>query len=533
MTTKTEGMLNALRAKLESLLNSFRDTEGEGNASSDVAVQPPEPAPVKDSVERASDKELRSILRHFGWEPSETDAGAAAMPEVLLKETPARKDAREIFGGLSSSVLHEVFTAEDLQELEADEKTHVFTQEDMELLAKQPAPTAPAAATAEPAAPSRHEKRKEAAAEDFPAEEEYTKRDFRPIRRRRRYRVGLMGGLMYFGFVVCASVILASLGWLAANDVLSLNKPLAEAEVFVGEESSLEQISRELHSKGIIQYPALFRLIGTFTRADEKIDPGTYSLSTKLDYVAIIRNMQQEEGWTGIARETVTVLIPEGKTLKQTFQILAESGVCAYETLLDCSSNYEFDYDFLADMPYGDERRLEGYLFPDTYEFYVDSDPESVIEKFLDNFDSKLPQEMRDMSTGYTLHELLTIASLVEMEAGSNEERATVASVIYNRLNSSYYPYLQIDATVQYALEERKEYLSEQDLQVDSPYNTYLHQGLPPGPIANPGLASIRGALHPDSTGYYFYALNESGTHEFFSSYSQFEQFINSSSFGG
>ena len=135
--------------------------------------------------------------------------------------------------------------------------------------------------------------------------------------------------------------------------------------------------------------------------------------------------------------------------------------------------------------------------------------------------------------SGYSLHEIVTVASLIEMEAGKDAERATIASVIYNRLNSSYYPYLQIDATIQYALEERKESLTNADLQIDSPYNTYKYTGLPPGPIANPGLASIRAALEPESTGYYFYALNKSGSHNFFATQSQFEYFVNSSEFGG
>ena len=136
-------------------------------------------------------------------------------------------------------------------------------------------------------------------------------------------------------------------------------------------------------------------------------------------------------------------------------------------------------------------------------------------------------------SMGYSFHEILTVASLIEMEAGTDTERPTIASVIYNRLNSSYYPYLQIDATIQYALGERKESLTYRDLEIDSPYNTYKYTGLPPGPIANPGMASIRAALNPESTGYYFYALNKKGTHNFFSTQSAFDRFINSSEFGG
>ncbi len=130
------------------------------------------------------------------------------------------------------------------------------------------------------------------------------------------------------------------------------------------------------------------------------------------------------------------------------------------------------------------------------------------------------------------MHEILTVASLIEMEAGSNEERPTIASVIYNRLSSDY-SYLEIDATIQYILEERKERLTEQDLLIDSPYNTYLNKGLPPGPIANPGLASIKAALKPDETDYFYYALNKQGTHNFFNNYNDFDTFVDSDEFGG
>ncbi|MBQ1887633.1 MAG: endolytic transglycosylase MltG, partial [Firmicutes bacterium] len=344
----------------------------------------------------------------------------------------------------------------------------------------------------------------------------------------------LRGGLMYFGFVICVSVILASVGWLAADDVLSLNKDYVEAEVYVGEQLDMKQVSAELYNKGLIKYPRLFRLFAKLMNAETKMDPGVYKLSSKLDYNAMVHAMHQSESNIE-ERATVTVMIPEGKTLKQTFQILADHGVCPYETLLECAANHEFKYDFLEDLPYGSDTRLEGYLFPDTYQFYAPSDPEDAIDKFLSNFNAKVNMEMRLQAgeMGYSLHEIITVASLVEMEAGKDAERPTIASVIYNRLNSSYYPYLQIDATIQYALEERKESLTNADLEIDSPYNTYKYTGLPPGPIANPGLASIRAALAPESTGYYFYALNKSGSHNFFATMDQFNYFVNSSEFGG
>ena len=405
------------------------------------------------------------------------------------------------------------------------EETHVFTEEDLKNLPKEDSG-------------SDAEGRSQALSDyrELDGDEEgYTPRDFRPIRRRRYYRTGLVGGIMYFLFVLCISVALACFAWLAADDALSLNKEYLEAEVYVGEDMDVDQIATELQTKGLIRYRRLFSLFGKFFHAEDKIEPGTYSLSTKLDYRALIQNMHHYTGWTGEELATVKVTIPEGKTVMETFQILADHGVCPYETLMECAAKESFDYDFLEGIPKGDATRLEGYLFPDTYEFYADSTPKAAICRFLDNFGARLGDRVKEQAAaqGYTLREILTVASLIEKEAGDDLERATIASVIYNRLQSTSYPYLQIDATIQYAMGEHKEHLTNEDLRVDSPYNTYLYPGLPPGPIANPGLASIRAALNPESTGYYFYALNKNGKHEFFSSYSAFERFINSSNFGG
>lgn len=403
------------------------------------------------------------------------------------------------------------------------EETHVFTEEDLKNLPKEDGSSGSADSSV-----SNYQ--------DYDDEEEgYTPRDFRPIRRRRYYRTGLVGGIMYFLFVLCVSVALACFAWLAADDMLSLNKEYTEAVVYVGEDMDVDQVATELKTKGLIRYRRLFALFGKFFHAEEKIEPGTYTLSTKLDYRALIQNMHHYTGWTGEALATVKVTIPEGKTVMETFQILAEHGVCPYETLMECAAKETFDYAFLKDIPKGDATRLEGYLFPDTYEFYADSSPKAAICRFLDNFGDRIGDRVMEQAAaqGYSLREIITVASLIEKEAGNDLERAKIASVIYNRLQSTSYPYLQIDATIQYAMGEHKEHLTYDDLQVDSPYNTYLYPGLPPGPISNPGLASIRAALNPESTGYYFYALNKNGMHEFFSSYNAFQRFINSSDFGG
>ncbi len=547
----TAPALEELAAEVSAAMDEFGSeivNVYEEEASAEKPGAQEEPAPVSDDT---------AVFTGIGAAEAEKPA-AAEQKEAFEEQTTAEKpepapeveeqpiNSKEFFGGMNQEILKEVFSEEELNTLEGDD-THVFKKEELEDLNGKKKEAEEKAAEGKKRRREAPDRRRTKRAADKPATEktagkpagpvpgpELTPRDYRPIRRKRSYRTGLRGGLMYFGFVICVSVILASVGWLAADDVLSLNKDYVEAEVYVGEDLDMKQVSSELYNKGLIKYRQLFRIFAKLMKADKKIEPGVYSLSSKLDYNAMVHAMHHSESHFE-ERTTVKVTIPEGKTLKQTFQILAEHGVCPYETLLECSAGYEFKYDFLEGLPYGSDTRLEGYLFPDTYEFFAPSDPEEAIDKFLDNFDSKVTAEMRLQAEemGYTLHEIITVASLVEMEAGKDTERATISSVIYNRLSSSYYPYLQIDATIQYALEERKESLTNADLEIDSPYNTYKYAGLPPGPIANPGLASIRAALAPESTGYYFYALNKSGSHNFFATVDQFNYFVNSSEFGG
>ena len=196
------------------------------------------------------------------------------------------------------------------------------------------------------------------------------------------------------------------------------------------------------------------------------------------------------------------------------------------------AANHDYDFSFLQDIPMGEATRLEGYLFPDTYTFYLGEDPKYVINKMLVNFDAKVTDAIRQQiwDQGKSIGEILNVASMIEKETDGTD-RATIASVIYNRLNNpsgGTQGYLQIDATIQYVLPEG-EIVSEEDYAtVQSPYNTYLNKGLPPGPISNPGMESIMAAINPESTNYYYYALGDDKVHHFFTSYSEHQAFLNS-----
>jgi UPF0755 protein len=241
--------------------------------------------------------------------------------------------------------------------------------------------------------------------------------------------------------------------------------------------------------------------------------------------------------------EVVELLIPEGYNCAQIFKLLDEKGVCTVAKLEEWAANGELkDYWFLEGVPRGTKYCLEGYLYPDTYKFYKDADPQYVLQKFLNNFDNRFTDKMYNdfiamqnrfakmmknngYSTSYvnshklTFHQYITLASIVEEEKANSAEGYDIAAVFYNRLaKPSHYPRLDSDATVYYAIGayfERKP-LTREDLNCDSPYNTRKSNGLPPGPITNPGSYSLYAALYPSTEKYYYFIFDKTaGVHRF------------------
>ena len=379
---------------------------------------------------------------------------------------------------------------------------------------------------------------------DLTVDQETQPESQEPEKKRPRLPSGIRV-LLYVCCVLAVAVLLAVAVWRCADDVLSLTKEDAEVTVSIPDGATISQIAGELKSKGLVRYETLFKFYCWASHAEKTIEPGTYTLNSRYDYHALVSNMIEASP----DRAVVEVTIPEGYECEDIFRLLEADGVCSYQDLADTAASYEFAYDFLQEIPYGSENRLEGYLFPDTYQFYMSDDPANVIDKFLRNFDNKFTDDLYDAldalndrlaqrmrTNGFTeteitdgrlsLYDLITVASLVEKETAKTSESASIASVIYNRLCSKLYPCLEIDATIQYALAERKEVLSNADKGVISPYNTYTNAGLPAGPIANPGMNSIRAALYPAETNYYFYALNADGVHHFSETYYEHQNFL-------
>ena len=317
--------------------------------------------------------------------------------------------------------------------------------------------------------------------------------------------------LLYVVFVIGISALLACVGWIAANDVLALNKEPNTVTVTISKDDSFSDVTDMLKENGLIEYKALFNLFATFTGGKDDVVAGTFTLNTDMDYRALLNGMSANSA----TKATIRVTIPEGYTLDQIFALLEERGVASVED---------------QDLPLGDYHRLEGYLYPDTYEFTTPERPLYVINKMLVQFDAQLKDEMRQeiWDSGRSIHEIVIVASMIEKETDGSD-RADIASVIYNRLNNPNSSagtngYLQIDATLAYI--NGGKVPTDADRSIDSPYNTYLYQGLPAGPIANPGLESIQAAMDPADTSYYYYALGDDNTHHFFRTYNEMLNFM-------
>ena len=351
--------------------------------------------------------------------------------------------------------------------------------------------------------------------------------DSRRHKRKDSLAMSIFGNVIYFALVAAAAITIAKFAWLCADDVLALTKGDSVATVSISEGDNLNKITEKLHRAGLINYPWLFRLYGKYSNVEDKVSPGVYELNTQYDYHALVSGMQGSYN-----RMTTTVTVVEGKTCAEIFAQLEEEGVCKAEDLAETAANYHFEYDFLEDLDYGSDNRLEGFLFPDTYEFYLTDDPENVLDKFLSNFDERIDENMeaRMSSIGYNIREILAIASMLQEEASVAEEMPVISSLLYNRLNSESLRVLQMDSTVYYAADQMG---TTFDTKLDNPYNTYVYPGLPAGPIDNPGMEAIMAALNPDDTEYYYFATGTDELNHFFTNWDDFEEFLASDEYIG
>jgi len=292
----------------------------------------------------------------------------------------------------------------------------------------------------------------------------------------------------------------------AATDTINVEIPSG---------SSTDSIAGILEENGLIRSTFAFGIKSRLEGLD-----GTYEAG----YYALAKNMTMDEIMQAIQKGTaltVRFTIPEGFDIKKTAERLSEKGLINIDEFMNQVETGDYPYKFLADAASGRER-LEGFLYPDTYEVYPDADERQIIDKMLARFDALFTDEYYDRAAemGMSVNQVITLASIIEREARVPEDRPVIASVFYNRLEIGM-P-LQSCATVQFILGEQKEKLTNDDIAIDSPYNTYKNKGLPPGPICSPGIDSIKAALYPADTDYLYFLAKGDGSHVFSVTYDDF-----------
>ena len=318
-------------------------------------------------------------------------------------------------------------------------------------------------------------------------------------------RFALIVGILFILFAVVG-------GWFANIALLSQPEAGAPVNITVTSGMTARGVRQLLESNGLVWSPAY----AAYAWVDPSVNhpqAGTYAIRRGTSYRDVARLLA-----VGPTREEVDIRLIEGKTLDDERDVIASAGAQpeAFTALAGASMNTAtFDhnlikqYPFLAGIP--NKMSLEGYLFPDTYRVWKDHIVDALVLKQLDELSAKViqPYAIQQKASGMTWHQVLTLASVVEAEVRSVGDRKIVAGIFLNRLNKGMR--LQSDATLNYAIGEGRDRATYKDLQLDSPYNTYKVDGLPPGPINNPSLSSIEAVLEPTKTNYYFFLSDKNG----------------------
>ena len=324
-------------------------------------------------------------------------------------------------------------------------------------------------------------------------------------------------------FVLLALVLIAGIAaFITYNNIKNYDKAFDESsdelvdfEISAG--SSTSVIAKKLFDYGLIKNPELFRYKAKFNKLDSKFQAGQYLLSPSMTMSEIMEQIQHGK------RETVMFTVPEGLTLIETAEALAKQGIVSESDFFAACEDY-YAYDFLPENGTKSAKvsalanRLEGYLYPETYSVYKDSSAHDVIDRMLSQFKKTIDSKLEgNVPSGYSLNDMVILASVIEKECGADSERNTISGVFWNRLNTGMM--LQSDVTILYALPEGKAFSTS----YDSPYNTYVVKGLPVGPICSPSLKSINAAINPESHNYFYFVLkgDGSGTCFFASNYDE------------
>lgn len=329
----------------------------------------------------------------------------------------------------------------------------------------------------------------------------------------------LIKAMLYIVIVIAVSGLLSYYIIVFGNDMYAFVKSDIEVEVTIPEYATVEEIAEILGENGVVKYPNLLVLYAKLKKIDKTYEfvAGDYTVNGMMNYDELFYAFVKSTSY-----ETVRITIPEGYTVDEIITLFTENGIGTREKFIDVINNYDFDFEFVkaleGNISDGRTYRLEGYLYPDTYDFYKSSSEVTVIYKLLNRFNTIFSEDfyVKAEELGYSVDEIMILASMIEKEARYAGDYETVSSVFHNRLNNpSNFPRLESDATIMYAIQirdgERKSKLTSEDLKYDTPYNSYMYNGLTPGPIANPGYEAITCALYPAKTKYYYFVSDNYG----------------------
>lgn len=334
-------------------------------------------------------------------------------------------------------------------------------------------------------------------------------------------------GVLLSVLAIPVGVYLAIQCLTAMKDFTGMAKASRQYEIIVTENMGVDDIADELHANGIIEMPSFFKTYIKFADEEKGFLNGDFTVNANMSYKDIINTLKTHKTYT----ETVTVMIPEGMTTEQIATLLEEKKVCRAAEFLAYCNEWHDSFDFEEQIPKENNKFIlqEGYLFPDTYEFYLIDDLYSetntntayyakvAADKMFRNFDSKITRSMnkRMEELGMTLDEVVTLASMIQREATTEESMKMVSSVFQNRLaKPEQFPTLQSDTTRDYIDKyilpniqgREKEYED-----VLAAYDSYSHEGLIGGAICNPGLDAINAVLYPEETDYYYFLASSDG----------------------
>ncbi len=314
--------------------------------------------------------------------------------------------------------------------------------------------------------------------------------------------------LIVLGLLLSAGLFLAYFRFQQLLQPPAISGTADEVTLVVPQGASTVGIANILKEQGLIRSTGAFRIYTAYQGLDGSLKAGEFSLNTGMAVPEIVDRL--------VKGETVSIsfTIPEGYNLMQIADRLDKMNIANRDKFLEIAATGDFEHGFLKGIPKG-PGKLEGYLFPDTYRITRETTEREIIGMMLDRFARELTPEFKANAakTGLTVHEAVTLASIVEREAQKDEERPKVAAVFLNRLKKGWR--LESCATVQFALGEQKPRLLNKDLEIDSPYNTYKVSGLPPGPIASPGSASLKAAVNPADVDFLFFVVSKDGRHVF------------------